>query len=109
MKRSPDTLAATGLALSIAAFCVLSVLLVQGNGPGVVMVLLLPVILSALGLSTSKGLRVLAGLTLLALAFTTALGLYSMPSALLLLAAAYQTDGEDARTLAILSAANRKI
>ena len=109
MKRSPDTLAAIGLVLSIAAFCVLCVLLVQGNGPGVVMVLLLPVILSALGLSTSQGLRVLAGLTLLALALTSALGLYSIPSALLLLAAAYQTDREDGRTVTIISAANRKI
>ena len=117
MKRSPDTLAALGLALSIAASCVLSVLplyasssghsatLFQVNGPGVVLVLLLPVILSALGLSTSRGLRVFAGLTLLALAFTTALGLYYIPSGLLLVAAAYQTltaAREDARALTII-------
>ena len=117
MKRSPDTLAAIGLVLSIAAFCVLCVLplyasgrtIFQVSGPGAVMVLLLPVILSVLGLSTSKGIRVFAGLTLLALAFTTSIGLYYMPSALLLLAAAYQTVREDARTLTIISAANRKI
>jgi hypothetical protein len=102
MKRSPDTLAALGLLLSIAAFYVLCVLLVQVNGLGVVMVLLLPVILGVLGLSTSKGLRVLAGLTLLALALTTSIGLYYMPSALLLLAAAYRTVREDARTLTII-------
>lgn len=65
------------------------------------MVLLLPVILSVLGLSTSKGLRVFAGLTLLAFAFTTALGLYYIPSGLLLVAAAYQTDGEG-RALTII-------
>ena len=79
MKRSPDTLAALGLLLSIAASFLTCALLVQVNGPGVVMVLLLPVILSVLGLSTSKGLRVLAGLMLLALAFTTSIGLYYMP------------------------------
>jgi hypothetical protein len=39
---------------------------------------------------------------LLALAFTTSLGLYYMPSALLLLTAAYQTDREDGRTLTII-------
>jgi len=102
MKRSPDTLAAIGLLLSIAAFFVLCAFLVQVNGPGVVMVLLLPVILSVLGLSTSKGLRILAGLMLLALAFTTAMGLYYMPSALLLLTAAYQTVREDVRALTII-------
>jgi len=102
MKRSPDTLAALGLLLSIAAFFVLCALLVQVNGRGVVMVLLLPVILSVLGLSTSKGLRVFAGLTLLALAFTTSIGLYYMPSALLLLTAAYQTVREDGRALTII-------
>ena len=102
MKGGPDTLAALGLLLSIAAFFVLCALLVQVNGPGVVMVLLLPVILSALGLSTSKGLRVFAGLMLLTLAFTTAMGLYYMPSALLLLTAAYQTDREDLPALTII-------
>lgn len=66
------------------------------------MVLLLPVILSVLGLSTSKGLRVFAGLMLLALALTTSIGLYCMPSALLLLAAAYQTEREDARAFTII-------
>jgi hypothetical protein len=110
MKRSPDTLAAIGLVLSMAASCVLFVLLVQVDGPGVVMVLLLPVILSALGLSTSKGLRVFAGLMLLALALTTAMGPYYMPGALLLLAAAHQTVREDVGALTItISAANRKI
>ena len=64
--------------------------------------LLLPVILSVLGLSTSKGTRAFAGLMLLTLAFTTAMGLYYMPSALLLLAAAYQTDREDGRALTLI-------
>lgn len=44
---------------------------------------------------------VLAGLTLLALALTTALGLYYMPSAFLLLTAAYQTVREDGHALTI--------
>ncbi len=59
------------------------------------MVLLLPVVLSFLGLSTSRGLRVLASLTLLGFAVISAIGLCYIPSGLLLVAAAYRTAATD--------------
>jgi hypothetical protein len=61
------------------------------NGLAGVVVLLLPVFLNLVGLAESRGLRALAGTTLLAFSFVSATGPCYIPSAVILLVAAYRT------------------